>query len=104
MGVLPQGQVLFEEGRSIATMTLEQRALCAASLWCPAQTVWHPVCTVNLGAYGQVRQRAQWREQLDVYQHHAPAGQRSQPTGTLSGGEQQMRTAWAVRSCRTPNY
>ena len=96
MGVLPaQGQVLFE-GRSIATMTLEQRVMCGIALVPEKRELFGTLSVqdnLELGAYSQVRQRrAQWRGQLDVVYQLFPRllERRSQPAGTLSGGERQM--------------
>lgn len=96
MGVLNSRGGIEFEGRSLQSMTLEERVMLGIALVPEKRELFGTMPVEDnllLGAFRQVRLgNTSWREQLDVVYQLFPRlkERRTQEAGTLSGGERQM--------------
>jgi branched-chain amino acid transport system ATP-binding protein len=96
MGVLPSRGTIDYDGKSVASLPLEERVMLGVALVPERRELFGSMSVEDnlvLGAYRQVRlHNKQWREQMTVVFDLFPRlrERRSQQAGTLSGGERQM--------------
>ncbi|MEY4884246.1 MAG: hypothetical protein RIS34_2100 [Pseudomonadota bacterium] len=96
MGVLPSRGTIAYDGKSVASLPLEERVMLGVALVPERRELFGSMSVEDnlvLGAYRQVRlHNKQWREQMTVVFDLFPRlkERRNQQAGTLSGGERQM--------------